>query len=118
MVCFFGKRTNFLPSPRVARNVWGSKPRLFLAATPGIVPLRSIGNVGSTGAWRAVLLLSGGGLDRRAGDIDTSICLDRHLLTSAKTTTPLFYRFPGQPDSLSIRWPQPTMHWMVPNRQS
>src|SRR5581483_418491 len=84
MTCLFGKSTNLLPSPIVARNVWGSKARACLGFTLGIVRLRSVGNVGSTGAWRAVFLLSGGPLGRRAGDIDTPICLDRHLHTSAQ----------------------------------
>jgi hypothetical protein len=32
MVCFFGKRIAFLPSPMVARNALGSNSRLLLEA--------------------------------------------------------------------------------------
>src|ERR1035437_1366720 len=87
MVCFFGKSTNFLPSPMVARNAWGSKARLFLPATLGLMELRTVCSVASIGVWRAILLLPEEPLGWRAGDMAPP---------SALTTKSLFYRFPGQ----------------------
>src|SRR5512133_1919114 len=115
MACLFGKSTNFLPSPIVASNVCGSKPRPLLAVTREIVAPRSVWNVALIGTWRTVLFLRGGPWGRRAGDIDTSLCLDTHLLTSARRPRLHFTTFM---DSVSIRRSQPPIHSMVPNREN
>src|SRR5450759_3362549 len=57
----------------VARNVWGSKSRLFLAATFRLMVLRSVWSIGMIWAWRAIPLPRGEPLGWRAGDIGTSL---------------------------------------------
>jgi hypothetical protein len=63
----------------VARNAWGSKSRLFLAATLGIMALRFGWSVEAIGVWRAIFLLRGEPLGWRAGDIGTSFCLNNAI---------------------------------------
>ncbi len=74
--------TDFLPSPMVARNAWGSKSRFFLATRLGPIALRPDCGVGSTEAWRAIFLLPGEPLGKRVGDIIPSFCAnnDKYIL--------------------------------------
>ena len=58
---FFGKSTNFLPSPMVARNARGSNSSFFSA-------LGSEGRGGASRAWRTTFLVPGDRLGLSNGD--------------------------------------------------
>ena len=69
MVCFFGKRTAFLPSPMVARNAWGSNARPFLEKRFEGAEFRVLWNIRLIGVWRAIFVEPS---DSRGEDISAS----------------------------------------------